>query len=44
MDLGMWGVMGRDEGKIVTGGFRLTDPCNRVWNCAVLFFKITELF
>ena len=26
--------MGRGEGKIATGRFRLTDPCNRAWNHA----------
>ena len=34
--------MGGGEGKIATGRFRLTDPCNRAWNRAVLFFKKTE--
>ena len=31
--------MGRGEGKIATGRFRLTDPCNCAWNRAVLFSR-----
>ena len=36
------GVVGRGEGKIATGRFRLTDPCNSAWNRAELFFKETD--